>query len=178
MLSRLNQILAKQDDVLKAVSGFASPQVQAQQLSPANASVWSATTSYQTANAAVPDNGSSGLKIPSSRTNPDLILAWPVFQGQFACECLQEAIFESEKYGPDIGHDDDRTGSTGQRSGNRAVTFGLQESQIVNLVDRFLSLVHTKNPILDDDSLRRQAETIAEDGLSWDGPSCLVVSVH
>jgi hypothetical protein len=59
---------------------------------------------------------------------------------------------------------------------SQAVTYGLQEMEVVNLTKRFLSLVHTKNLILDDNTQRRYANTISENGFSWDGPSSLVVN--
>jgi hypothetical protein len=43
------------------------------------------------------------------------------------------------------------------------------------LVQRFLDLVHIKNPILDPDTLWSYVRHVTEDGFQWDPPSCLVV---
>lgn len=55
---------------------------------------------------------------------------------------------------------------------------GLQltpEEQIPTLVDRFIQNVHTKNPILDLESLIRSGRSAAEFGLQWDAQSCLIL---
>lgn len=43
------------------------------------------------------------------------------------------------------------------------------------MIEQFIFLVHIKDPILDEDVLRRKAYSVVEDGLGWDGSSCLVV---
>ena len=119
----------------------------------------------------------SYLKIPSSRTTPDMVLVWPIFEGKFPVDCLLQAVFDSAAPGGDL---DDVAGgfrpTIHRPSESQIVTYGFHEAEVVNLTERFLSLVHTKNPILDENTLRQFANTIAENGLSWDGPSCLVVS--
>ncbi|KAG7152258.1 hypothetical protein HYQ46_011912 [Verticillium longisporum] len=40
---------------------------------------------------------------------------------------------------------------------------------------RFLDLVHTKNPVLEADTLWSYARRVAEDGLKWDSRSCMVL---
>jgi hypothetical protein len=53
---------------------------------------------------------------------------------------------------------------------------GIQEEQIVPLCENFLSNVHIKNPILEISEFTQYVRDVAENGLRWDGPSCLVVS--
>ena len=54
----------------------------------------------------------------------------------------------------------------------------INDAHIVQLVNRYLALVHVKNPILDINKLKQYAAEVAEHGIDWDGPSCLVVSKH
>lgn len=44
-------------------------------------------------------------------------------------------------------------------------------------IRKFLANVHTKNPVVEHTGLMRYAHDIAENDLSWDGPSCIVVRV-
>lgn len=53
---------------------------------------------------------------------------------------------------------------------------GIYEDEVLDLVQRFFDLVHTKNPVLDPDTIWSYARRVAEEGLGWDSPSCLVVS--
>ncbi|KAH9208480.1 hypothetical protein DL95DRAFT_345425 [Leptodontidium sp. 2 PMI_412] len=118
----------------------------------------------------------SYLKIPSSRTTPDMILVWPIFEGKFPIDCLQAAIFDSAPYGMESDDDDGGFQTNIHRPfESQSVTYGLQEIEVANLTERFLSLVHTKNPILDESTLRQFANAFAENGMGWDGPSCLVL---
>lgn len=49
------------------------------------------------------------------------------------------------------------------------------EEMIPSLIDCFLQNVHTKNPILDVESLVKHGRHCADHGLGWDGWSCLVL---
>lgn len=115
------------------------------------------------------ESPANNLKIPSSRTTPDTILTWPIFNGVYPPSTLQTAIFEQ-----------DNTSRYSQGDYYSPITSvlstGFEDADIPRLTNRFLSLVHTKNPILDEHALRRMAIAVAEEGLRWNGPSCLVVS--
>lgn len=52
---------------------------------------------------------------------------------------------------------------------------GICEEDIPALIDRFLRNVHTKNPILDTDELRKMCRRVREDGFDWNAPSCLIL---
>lgn len=52
----------------------------------------------------------------------------------------------------------------------------LDEQRIPSLIDRFLENVHTKNPILDVETLVRKSRSYASKGLGWDGYSCLLLT--
>lgn len=51
----------------------------------------------------------------------------------------------------------------------------LDEQRIPNLIDRFLENVHTKNPVLDVETLVKKSRSYATRGLGWDGYSCLLL---
>lgn len=51
----------------------------------------------------------------------------------------------------------------------------LDEQRIPSLIDKFLENVHTKNPILDVETLVRKSRSYATRGLGWDGYSCLLL---
>ncbi|KAL5002212.1 hypothetical protein BDV10DRAFT_191786 [Aspergillus recurvatus] len=53
--------------------------------------------------------------------------------------------------------------------------WGIREEDVPSLTERFLENVHTKNPILDSNELRKLSRRIGEDGFQWDGPSCLIL---
>lgn len=46
----------------------------------------------------------------------------------------------------------------------------------VGAVDKFLTFVHIKNPILDAATIKDYARRVSEDGPGWDAPAWLVVS--
>jgi hypothetical protein len=46
------------------------------------------------------------------------------------------------------------------------------------LMQDFLEFNHIKNPVLDTKLLREDVRVVAENGLQWDGGSCLVVSIR
>ncbi|KAJ6127872.1 hypothetical protein N7471_009089 [Penicillium samsonianum] len=106
------------------------------------------------------------LQIPAGRGSADTVLTWPIFQGQFRDSSLITTLFQ---YSNGIGED---------RPTEWTLPEGLQftpDEQIPTLVDRFIQNVHTKNPILDLESLIRSGRSAAEIGLRWDAQSCLVL---
>ena len=52
---------------------------------------------------------------------------------------------------------------------------GVREEEFNVLSKRFLAYVHIKNPILDCAEFKAYVRDVAEHGVRWDGPSCLVV---
>lgn len=90
---------------------------------------------------------------------------WPVFENRFPHECLQTAIFQASSHS-----------KSAVLCHPRNSTYGFREEEVLPLVENFRSCVHTKNPILDEDELMHLAMRVAEDGLCWDAPSCLIVS--
>ncbi|KAJ5770235.1 uncharacterized protein N7511_002286 [Penicillium nucicola] len=107
------------------------------------------------------------LRIPAGRCSSDTVLSWPIFRGQFRESSLITTLFHYSH-----GASEDRP------TDSLTLPDGLQytpDEQIPALVDRFIQNVHTKNPILDLESLIRSGRHAAEFGLQWDAQSCLVL---
>lgn len=113
------------------------------------------------------------LKIPSRRTTPDDVLQWPIFQKLYPPNYLSDAVFEAENCEDDLGPD---ASTSCHQLASKPVTRGINEDEIPLLVQRFLELVHIKNPILDAGAISAYARHAAEFGLGWEPSSCLVVS--
>ncbi|KAK5044659.1 hypothetical protein LTR84_010551 [Exophiala bonariae] len=48
-------------------------------------------------------------------------------------------------------------------------------TEMKQLVDWFMKSIHTKQPVIDPDVLYKQIAVVQENGLSWDGPTCLLL---
>ncbi|PTU18051.1 hypothetical protein P175DRAFT_0534955 [Aspergillus ochraceoroseus IBT 24754] len=110
------------------------------------------------------NNGMSGLVSPAipSRCNLTFrISTWEIFDGQ--CLSLDpDAQFQGlNQCAPKVN---------AQHTGARIV-----EEDAPRLIRRFLSNVHPKNPVVDHNLLLVYAKDVAEKGLWWDGPTCLVL---
>lgn len=113
-----------------------------------------------------------GLQVPSSFTSTDSVLAWPVFGNRFRRGYLAEELFIAGHLSSQMLDHPFHVPSdyANLKRG------GICEENIPGLITKFLHLVHIKNPILDWKLIRRYASRVAENGLGWDAPSCLVVS--
>jgi hypothetical protein len=112
------------------------------------------------------------------------ILDWSVFQSKHDRDQIEKLIFDPTIYS-------DRDAAIQTPSHALAVSpctidvearlllstgRGIREEDVPALVERFLSNVHTKNPIFDSGDLRRIAKAIAGSGFAWDASTCLIVS--
>lgn len=103
------------------------------------------------------------------------MLQWPIFNRRFPPSYITDAAYTHE-VDMDL-QSGDRASQASRRSHvAKARCLSIDEESIIGLVERFLELVHIKNPILDVDMLRSYAQNVVEDGLRWDSASCLVVS--
>lgn len=110
------------------------------------------------------------LKILSCKTTADVALTWPIFGGSFAQDALIGIIFNLEE--------SSNESPSSNNSDTHQVRGGLQplpDERIPILIERFLECVHTKNPILDVESLIHHGRRAAENGLGWDAQSCLIL---
>jgi len=112
------------------------------------------------------------LTIPAAQTTPEAVLQWPILVSgvsDFPSSYIIDAVFEAEMIETDSDEEDSAFSS-------RSSAAVFNEDEVLELVQRFLDLVHTKNPILEPETIWSYARRVAEEGLKWDAPSCLVVS--
>lgn len=114
------------------------------------------------------------LQIPPHLMSADTILEWPIFQGKYPRDALIRGIFQPKG---DIASS--AQGSSSAPPVDEFVRFtGIHppdDERIPSLIDNFLQNIHTKNPILDVESLVKHGRKCAENGVGWDGLSCLVL---
>ena len=116
------------------------------------------------------------LQLPSGRTSSDTVFTWEIFEGKYPSNALIGVLFEPDYSSFSEGHAAPSALSPGIDS--FVTTTGLtppEDERIPALVDNFLQNVHTKNPILDVETLVKQARHCAHNSPGWDGWSCLVL---
>lgn len=110
--------------------------------------------------------------IPPHKTTADEVLLWPIFDhaypsnyliahwlgGQHSSTTVDEQVLDDVEVVP---YSSDAP--------------PLDEHKIPSLVNCFLENVHTKNPILDVETLVRKSRECAIRGLSWNGYSCMLL---
>lgn len=159
-------ILDRLDQVLHRLDHGSAPQTRA-----------STTTSpqlpeFQSIGTSTPRENQ--LRIPAQRTTADAVLQWGVFGSRYPDGYLSNAVFDATNIEDDS---DPEVLMSQQHLTSKTRGSGINEDAIPGLVQRFLDLVHTKNPILDVGTITAYARHCAEFGLGWDPSSCLVVSV-
>ena len=167
ILDRLNQVLSRLDQIPAALAGVNhEPPVLPVEVHHAPA---------QEDSLSQEDGAYDQLRIPPARTNPDAVLRWPIFENRYPPNYITDAVFVADS----IDGDTDCEESSITQSGNLRRAYhakpkfgGIDEDAILELVQKFLDLVHIKNPILEIDALWSYARHVAEEGLA----SCLVVS--
>ena len=110
------------------------------------------------------------LKILSCKTTADGALTWPIFGGKFTQDSLIRTIFN-----PDEPKDGALSSGSADALQVPGGLLSLPDERIPILIERFLDCVHTKNPILDVESLLQHGKKAAENGLGWDAHSCLIL---
>lgn len=126
--------------------------------------------------------GDSGLPPTSDRSQSSVAGVWTAnaesrdipMRCNISCRMLEWPIFEDVQY--------DRTGDTlftGHAKASQQsnpTSQGIIEEHIHSYVERFLTNVHTKNPVIDHTLLSKHVRDIAENGLGWDGLTSITVS--
>ncbi|CAD6442645.1 5e7ae012-43b4-4d56-8d92-b6af33ec6736 [Sclerotinia trifoliorum] len=104
---------------------------------------------------------------PSARTSPDAVLDWPVFESHYPTGFITRYLFDQnfvdDSRPEESEHDDFQPSAL------------INEEAVPQLVEIFLTRVHTKSPILDPKTAREFGFKIALEGLRWDASSCLVL---
>lgn len=142
---------------------FAEPAAQSLHY-PGNFSVTSSSQHVE----AIHEISKDYLRIPTCNTTADSVLTWPIFEGRFPSEYLIDILLES----PSHKLDQDACSDSLSVSGG---VEPLADERIPGLVAKFIDNVHTKNPILDVETLVHYGRRAAANGLGWDAPSCLVL---
>ncbi|KAJ6781328.1 hypothetical protein PWT90_03448 [Aphanocladium album] len=104
------------------------------------------------------------LQIPQHPASADTVLRWEIFDDKFPANALISNLFT-----PNLADTTDDLITAPSRLAP------LDEENIPSLIDRFLQNVHTKNPILDVEALVKHGRRCADQGIGWDGRSCLVL---
>lgn len=115
------------------------------------------------------------LVIPAAQTTPEAVLQWPILASEFPSSYMIDAVFEAEIEETDSTEEDESENQR-SRSFSRSRATCFCEDDVMDLVQRFLDLVHIKNPVLEPETIWSYARRVVEDGLKWDSVSCLVVS--
>jgi hypothetical protein len=116
-------------------------------------------------------NMDENMMTPACRTSPDAVLDWPKFEKQYPWGYITDSLFTEEFNGARA-----TTAIVEGRSGGPVTPASINEESVPRLVEAFLCRVHTKCPVLDVEVARNFARDVAQDGLRWNGESCLTVS--
>ena len=125
-----------------------------------------------------PPSPSDCLEVPTAFGSSETILTWPIFNGRWSRNFLsQEILIGSLSSGSDAQGDHHHYHHHRNPSKGRVkrASQGINEENVPGLVDCFLQLVHSKNPVLNTRQIREAARHVAEDGVGWDASSCIVV---
>lgn len=107
--------------------------------------------------------GTSAIPPSHPAIRCESILRWPVFHGLIepSDAAIESFVFECAPVSSDTD--------------NGASSAIIQEHSLLPLCRKFLAHVHARNPILEGSELIHYAKHVTENGLAWDGRSCLVV---
>ncbi|RSL50229.1 hypothetical protein CEP53_008869 [Fusarium sp. AF-6] len=105
---------------------------------------------------------SSAHRSPLHALRPESLLEWAVFQPILsdADTGIKSFLFESDSSDLAVVE-------------SKGAGRGIRDDAYVSLCRKFLTHVHPWNPLLDEDTLMGYARDIEENGLRWDGDSCL-----
>ncbi|PVH85961.1 hypothetical protein DL98DRAFT_511047 [Cadophora sp. DSE1049] len=104
------------------------------------------------------------LEVPTAFASTEAILTWPIFNGRWPHNLLSSELL--------IGTNPSEHAEA--ISGKRA-NVGINEENVPFLVESFLQLVHSKNPVFHTQQVREAARHVTECGFGWDASSCIVL---
>jgi hypothetical protein len=101
------------------------------------------------------------------------VLTWPVFGGRFEPNHLIQPLLCN----PDVSDSRTHSSSVSEKDNYAlATSIGpLEDERIPALVDSFLLNVHTKNPVLDVETLIVKSREASTRGLGYDAHSCITL---
>lgn len=107
------------------------------------------------------------------------VLSWPIFEGRINEDDMYARFFEPDEpddHGTFLAQSTPSMPPTSQLiRGGSSLGRGVREEDVPGLIQRFLTHVHVKNPILDPSALRLMAREVSDEGFKWDEKSCLVL---
>ncbi|OJJ44491.1 hypothetical protein ASPZODRAFT_135305 [Penicilliopsis zonata CBS 506.65] len=114
------------------------------------------------------------LGVPRDAIFAECMLSWSVLQGFGSAN--SSSLLWSGCCVPEVEKKNTgmNTPSTGVPS-EAEILPSINPHDFVALVQRYLSLVHVKNPILDIDRLQQTTRRVVEEGCAWDGGTALVL---
>lgn len=108
------------------------------------------------------------------------VIRWPIFEGAYDPDAILAPIFEDDSDESDEESDEEDV--TGEDWSNfKGASLDVDEKELErydlrHLIERFLTNVQTKNPILDQGILEEYVDEIERRGFDGSGKSCIVVS--
>jgi hypothetical protein len=175
MLEKLNQVLTRLDDSADLLAAIAAHTSLDNEQSPATRADGVVITQAAPVIPLTQDLGAlqfEYLSVPSGTAAADTVLSWPIFDNHFTHACLTQELFIA-MYANAISEESADVSLLSRTSRSTATP----DQEAVELVERFLQFVHTKNPILDAGVLRANARRLSEMGPEWEASSCLVVGL-
>lgn len=109
-------------------------------------------------------SSSDCLEVPTAFASTEAILTWPIFQGRWPSNLLSSELLIG------INLSEHANAIPGKR-----VNLGINEESVPFLVESFLQLVHSKNPVFHAHQVREAARHVTECGFGWDASSCIVL---
>ena len=110
------------------------------------------------------------------------VLRWPIFEGAYDPDTILAPLFEDDSDESDDESDDDDDDKVRWGRHKRSATDvdekELERYDLRHLIERFLTNVQTKNPILDQGILEEYVDEIERRGFDGSGESCIVVSLQ
>lgn len=180
ILDKLNQVLSRLDRLPSSPGqghgGLVAELSYAANSTPSNSVPLEPRRTTDEAPVEVQTISRDDLSIPSAKTTCEAVLQWPVLECCYPPNYIIDAVFETGIVDSDSDEEDEKESSNLSLL-NKSRRHGFNEEDVLPLVQRFLDLVHTKNPVLEADTLWSYARRVAEDGLKWDSRSCMVVSM-
>lgn len=108
---------------------------------------------------------------PAHLMNAESVLRWPIFRNPTSA--VDSFVLDGMHFEDQDGGFSCEPAQPGFKAGR-----GVCEEDFSHLAQKFLAYVHVKNPILDIAEYKSYVRVAAENGPGWDGPSCIVVSIH
>ncbi|KAM9883608.1 vegetative cell wall protein gp1 [Verticillium dahliae] len=178
ILDKLNQVLSRLDRLPSSPGqghgGLVAELSYAANSTPSNSVPLEPRRTTDEAPVEVQTISRDDLSIPSAKTTCEAVLQWPVLECCYPPNYIIDAVFETGIVDSDSDEEDEKESSNLSLL-NKSRRHGFNEEDVLPLVQRFLDLVHTKNPVLEADTLWSYARRVAEDGLKWDSRSCMVL---